>query len=521
MPRSLWVQWVCITVLVIGGITIHPDAVSGATWDDRRAEARRERAALKETAAEDRGVRAGHAQAVISGLLSEVEAGTVVVASEDLWQLVAGLGRLDPDAVGPLAKRLRRLEADPDESNAEGAKALSDARASITERPWELLRRSVEVGNVPLATEFMWEVLYFDPDYGPIRKALGQKRVNPELVDGLSSMPKIMGALVEDVPEIERLHPNRYWFSPFDAARLKQGLVWDEKLGWVDTRHPDRYERGGVYDLQRKRWTTLAEANDYHSRPGRDWIVQTEHLMIKGTAELEVLAQVASRLEDLYDGVFVTFPNFFADSRRVDVMRSALGLAEHKPLKVWVYATADEYHQRADAVGWSGGIFRPSNETAYFYGRPAPVMYHEFTHQILHVMTGGNRSPAWLTEGVAMYTQTVRFDLRGASFMGWPADASWSLDELFKLRGGDDWYRAMERIRRKGLRSPYGPSGSVVTFVMQLDDGLYRADFTDYLRDSYRGKAGTRELWDYMGLSERVFREKYGAWVREGQRQKR
>ncbi len=481
-------------------------------WIEQRAAARRERVELYKTADEDRQARADHAHTEIAALFEKVGAGQVVIAKDDLWQLLAGLGRLSPEHLGDLPEQLGTLDVQVTKSNPAGLKALTATRKSITARPWELLRKSVEAGNVELATAFLWEVLYFDPDYAPIRKALGQKKVDPKQVEGLRTA-QIGGRLAERMPQIKPLHPNRYWFSPFDAARLKQGYWWDERFGWIIAEHADRYEKGFVYDLQRKQWSTMEDANAYHARPGRDWQVRTEHLLISGTADLQKLVKVANRLEAMYDEIFTTFPNFFSNSRRVDVMRYALGLAEHEPFKVWVYATREEYIQRADAVEWSGGVFNPSTEEAYFYGGPSQTMYHEFTHQVLHVMTGNNRSPTWLTEGIAVYAQTIKFGARGAWFPGARPNNSWSLDELFKLRRGDDWYRAVETAQRKNRSSPYGPSGSLVTFVMKMEDGHLRTDFIDYLRDNYRGQAGTRDLWDYLGMSEQAFRQAYARWV--------
>ena len=162
-----------------------------------------------------------------------------------------------------------------------------------------------------LATQFLWEVLYFDPDHGPIRKALGQQKVNTDKVQGLQTL-RIAGKLARLTPEIAELHPNRYWFSRFDAARLKQGFWWDPRFGWIDARYPERYEKGYVYDLQRREWMSLQDANAIHSVPGRDWQIRTEHLNIQGTASLENLVQVANQLEALYDAIFTAMPNFSA-----------------------------------------------------------------------------------------------------------------------------------------------------------------------------------------------------------------
>lgn len=489
-------------------------SVQADAWQNRRAQMRDQRNDLRNAADEDRQARAATARQAIATLVDEVEAGKVQVQTEAIWQLLAGLGRLSEAHLGDLPERVRSLDV-ADESDTAGQQTLARVHKTVTQRPWDLLQRAVRLGHVSLACDFMWEILFFDPDFEPIRKTLGQRKVNTDRVKGLPLAAVIDGPLARRMPEVRALHPNRYWFSRFDAARLQQGLWWDSRFGWIVAEHYDRYERGYVFDLQRKQWTSLAEANAFHAKHGEDWVIRTEHLLIHGTADLQTLATVADHLESLYDEIFRAFPGFFSHSRRMDALQLALGLAEHEPLEIWVYRDRQEYLQRADAVAWSGGIFRPTDNTAHFYGRPTTVMYHEFTHQVLHVLTSRNRSPSWLTEGIAMYTETVTFGIHGAQFRGGQPEGSWSVEELLRLRDGKDWYRAVETAERENRRSPYGASGSLVTFCMNAFDGRLKADFVDYLRDSYRGQTQGRQVWDYMGLSEADFIPAYQKWGRD------
>jgi hypothetical protein len=89
------------------------------------------------------------------------------------------------------------------------------------------------------------------------------------------------------------------------------------------------------------------------------------------------------------------------------------------------------------------------------------------------------------------------------------------VDEVLALRNHDDWSRAVEGAQRRNARSPYGSCGSLVTFAMRYADGALRSDFVDYLRDNYRGQVGSREVWDYLGMTEGQFKEAYGRWLGE------
>ena len=80
--------------------------------------------------------------------------------------------------------------------------------------------------------------------------------------------------------------------------------MWSPQLGWANPAYPDRYDRGGVFDLQQRKWVTLQSANAYHSRPERAWEVRTEHLIIRGTADLAVLADAATQLNAFRREIF-------------------------------------------------------------------------------------------------------------------------------------------------------------------------------------------------------------------------
>lgn len=503
-----------VFVLVMVLMFICPQRAD-ASWPDERARQRQQRVELREMAQQDRQARAESAVQTIDALLSEVEAGELKADPQDLWPLIAGLARLSPEHLGDLPDRVRKIPAGPltpTETEAWSSR-LGQALAVLTDRPWELLQKAAAVGEVRLATDFMWEVLYFDPDFAPIREALGQVKVDPDKLDAaLPQEPAVRRSADAPLPEIAGYDPDRYWLSPFNAARLREGLIWTEAYGWAMAAHPDRYRQGYVYDLQRKRWTRLDEANAYHSRAERDWMVRTQHVEVRGTADLHVLAEAATRLEALYKQIFGEFAGFFADSRQVDALRLAVGLAEHDPLVVWVFRNHAEYVERTGAPQWSAGVFVPSMGQSFFYGRAGTTMYHEFTHHVLHVLNGGNDSPAWLTEGIAVYTQSVGFESGRVRFPGAGYDEAMPLDDLLAIRNNKTWHRVVETADRRDGANPYPAAGSVVTFCMNSDDERYRADFIDYLRDSYRNLARNRAVWDYLGLSEAEFIQRYRAW---------
>lgn len=486
---------------------------SAGSWEQDRQRQRAARAALREQADQARAERADSARGVVVELLEFAEAQSIGGVQEDFWPLLAGLRRLKVDGLDTLVSRVRHLPEDGNPPRSWSLR-LAAARRQLTAEPMDLLRRASAVEAVSIARDAMQEVLYFDPNHEAIRDALGQVRLKDDIAQKL-------GLLTADLPEptagrpypeLDAVDPSAQWFSPFEARMLTRGLVWSDERGWVFPRFAERYEQGYIYDFQQEQWRPLAEANADHARPGHDWEIRTEHLDIRGTAPLHVLARCATQLERLYDEIFAVYAAFFAGSSRHDLMRLALGLAEHDPLKTRIFLDRQQYLDAIPGMDWSAGLFRSGTGTSYFYGEPTRVMYHEFTHQVLHQFTGKNESPSWLSEAIAEYTETVQFTPDGVRFKGAPFYPHMTLRDLLELRTGGAWDQHQRATNRGEAASSYAAAGSLATFCMQAEEGRFAADFIDYLRDTYRGQDRGRPVWAYLGLSEAEFQQRYAAW---------
>jgi hypothetical protein len=365
------------------------------------------------------------------------------------------------------------------------------------------------MGITDLAYDFLQEILSFDPDRAQLRAKLGQTRFQGT------------------------------WYDPFDLVRATQGITWDHRLGWVLSARKDAYDEGRYYELDQSQWTTspkdgpfrldprawtaLKEANARHSRLATPWLIRTRHLEIRGTADLDRLVEMANRLEQFYDQIFAAYAAFF--TRGKSDFKLILGLAEHPPLVVHCYRSKEDYAAAVgDDLAWTAGLFNPSRRASFFYGHPGSVMYHEFTHQILHVFTNGNRSPAWLTEGIAVYTDAPSFsggklilgDLRSnprvlAHLELARAGKALPFAEIVDLRAYSTW----QEKAKAGL-PVYEAAGALVTFCMEADDRAHRADFVDFLRDNYEGHpdAQTHSLWEYLGTDRDRLSQSFQNWMR-------
>jgi hypothetical protein len=72
----------------------------------------------------------------------------------------------------------------------------------------------------------------------------------------------------------------------------------------------------------------------------------------------------------------------------------------------------------------------------------------------------------------------------------------------------------MTRKQWSGAKDPgpqYAAAGALAWYLMEGEGRRYRADFIDFLRDSYHGSAAM-PLAAYLGLSDAELASGYAAW---------
>ena len=486
----------CALLLLSGSLQAVDTTAKDLEWARTREQARTARVDMAKGAAQDRVARAGKAAAVVAALLEKAPANGAGRDDRDLGDLIAGVRFLAAPAAAPLEAALKALPEAADPAKAKAWRLLVEAKRADVLRPTErLFKQALDGGVLTVARDCVDQVLVFWPDDRDLRRNLGQSE-----------------------------HAGR-WYGPRDMALVSQGMVWDEKLGWVVEKDRSRYGKGDYFDLQEKEWTTLSEADTAHGVAAKPWIIQTEHLQIQGTAHLADLVDVANRLEEFYGQIFAAYCGFFVrpGAKQGADLKLLFGMLDHPRLVVNVAKDAAGYRASLPpgvSAGWSAGMFISSTRQSYFYTGYVSAIYHEFTHQILHIFTGRDQGPAWLVEGAAVYTQAPVF-VDGHMRLGaldenvhlqafikqQRAGKALTLPQVLALDGFNAW---------SGSATPalnYPAAGSVVQFAMEAEGRGYRADFIDFLRDSYVGQTGGHRLWEYLGLDRPAFDKQYQAWV--------
>ena len=460
-------------------------------WAERRAELRVGREAFSVALDRDQVERGLQAGREVAGLIDLIGAQPFSGQVEDVAVLVAGLHRLDASAAAALSERLAALP-DPVPAVPVAQKAwqqrLQAARTRLTKPLEQVGQRALAAGMPEVAHLYLRHVLAFHPEHPDLHRNLGLVRTGQR------------------------------WYGPRGQRRVKEGLAWDDTLGWIIAKDAARYAAGEYYDFQSRRWTTLAAADAAHAV--QPWSFETEHLAVSGTANLRDLVATANNLERFYARIFAAYSQFFGTGAQG--ARLIFGMLDHEPLRVSIARDADSYRLSLPPgieAGWSAGMWVPSAGSSYFYVGYEEAMYHEFTHQILHVFTAGNLAPIWLTEGVAVYTETPVF-VDGELVLGRLEASRNVLGHLTANVAGKglplDTLLALDSHTWSAAKDPgpqYEAAGALVHYCMEAEGRRWRADFVDFLRDSYRGEAADRALWQYLGLGREAFVAAYQDWL--------
>jgi len=462
-------------------------------WFDARTANRSGRDSMYKGAAADRIDRAKKAAAVAQELAKKASDTRVPGQDQTFARIVEFIDRLDPAQAEPVKAAFAALPAEPTTAEPKAVKAWESffkAKRPALTKPTEVLgQKALDFGVTDIGYDCLQQVLTYDPDHATLRKALNQTKV-----DG------------------------RY-YGPKDMELVKAGLRWDVKFGWVIIKDAARYDAGDYFDLQTKKWTTLDEANTLRAELAKQWVVQTEHLEIRGTAKLQDLVDAANKLEAFYSQIFASYSLFF--SKGQGDVKLIFGLLDHPRLVINIAKDPTAYKASLPngiPAGFSAGMWIPAVGASFFYAGPMEVMFHEFTHQILDVFSSGSGAPVWVIEGIAVYTQAPTY-ADGELRLGNLAKNGMIRSHFRRLTAGNamdlDTLLGLDHQRWIGAVDPgpqYSSAGALAQFCMEADNRKYRSDYVEFVRDCYLGQTQGHTLWDYLGMARADFVAAYKTW---------
>lgn len=161
-----------------------------------------------------------------------------------------------------------------------------------------------------------------------------------------------------DVPFLERglvRAPDGSWVSPEDLEKMQQGWLRQD-LVWVPPAEASKIE-AGLWKCGDE-WLSLEEANRYHSRPSRWWVIPSDHYVLHTSCDRAVAEQAIDQIEYAFR----------------DLVR-LYGVVPKVRLNVALFRSLDQYNQFAseDDLGTSG-----------LYGAYFPVNWIDWEKRVFH-----------------------------------------------------------------------------------------------------------------------------------------
>lgn len=468
----------------------------------KRRSQRKERQRVQKEAKKQLSTIAKKAESAIRDLLPHAKKSKSKGATESLMRAIKGMINISDYVQGKTIRSLVQKVRKLDQSSKSGSREPSDQWkerynkkfAPILKQLKQVIQKLVKHGIYSRIKQFVKIVFSFDPDNQYFRQKLGFQKYNGE------------------------------WLNRFRYKMAKKGLIWHRKFGWIIRKNKKKYSKRRYYDLQRRKWTSLTEANKYHGKISNMWKLRTEHLQFKSTAPLKMLTRTAGLLESFYNGVFVAFTPIFLELQGVqNPIKLVFGkLGRQRPHRIVYLKNKKQYLKQATSTRWSGGMYIPRRNKSYFYGKPQYKMFHEFTHQLLRETIRSNQAPSWLTEGVAVYAQHPMnlFNNKPLKFGQFLKDKHlktflkllqkgkhYPVKKLLKITNNASW----KNISKKTEGANYSTAGALTWFCMEIENRKYRRDFLDYVRDSYYGRA-SNPFWEYMGMTRSQFFDRLNKW---------
>jgi hypothetical protein len=364
----------------------------------------------------------------------------------------------------------------PSDSNQEARNKYADAL-------FDLARQAAEAGQLSLAFQWATETVRENPDHAEARRVLGY-----EQRDGR-------------------------WLTTYGLKMFDAGKVWNPKRAWVAK--DDASSPSGEDEADAAR----------HADIKKGWQIRTDHFQVTTNHSLAAGAELASRLERLYQIWRQLFAGFYYTGTEVRALfageRNARILSH--PFHVIYYRDRQQYvetlrrHQPriADTLGV---YFDTLHEAHFFAGdeHSASTLFHEAVHQLFqeskpttkHIATTAN---FWVVEGVATYFETLteHIDPQAGLFYTVGELSAGRLPGA-RQRMRDGYYIPIGELARldKGelQHSPqiipiYGESSALAAFLIDGEQGRYREPFVRYLQAVYAGHDNDGTLAEFTESS--------------------
>jgi hypothetical protein len=382
-------------------------------------------------------------------------------------------------------------------------------RHSYAVATYEIARHAVAAGRTAMAFELVLAAVEADPDYEPVRRLLGYQKYRDQ------------------------------WRTSFEARKLRTGLAWSEKFGWLTKTHLRRYEDGQRYCDGR--WITAAEDAQRHHDIRSGWLYETEHYAIRTDHSLEAAVALGVKLERLYRLWAEIFIRYYASEGDVVALfdgRNRAQVAHPRRHDIVYLRDREDYNLVLKNIYERSHRPVPSYPTegiyidgaAYFFpsqGGDDRTLYHEATHQLFHesrkvAQEVGGKANFWIIEGIAMYMESLRQE-DGYYVLGGFQDERLNAAQFRLLH--DKFYVPLSEFTAYGatrfqsdprIATLYSQAAGLTNFLVYYRDGRNRDALVQYLSTVYDGKDDANTLARLTGANYNDLDKQYREFLVQG-----
>jgi hypothetical protein len=362
-----------------------------------------------------------------------------------------------------------------------GGERPGNSRAQYAASLFELARQAAEAGQLSLAFQWATETLRENPDHAEARRVLGYE-----------------------------LRGDR-WLTAYGVKMFDAGKTWDGKRAWVVAEDATSSETRGKADAR-------------HADIKNGWQVRTDHFLVTTNISLAAGAELAARLEQLYQIWRQLFAGFYYTEKDVRGLFAGNRNArtQPRPFRVFYYRDRNEYidalRRRQPRIAETLGIYFDTFREAHFFAADVSVatLYHEAVHQLFQESKPaarqiGSTANFWVIEGVATYFETLaehHDPEAGLYFTIGEATAGRLPAAYERLREG--FYIPLAELtkldkddvqRHPEIAKLYSQSSGLAAFLIDGDEGRYREPLVLYLKAIYAGRDDAQSLAEATGAS--------------------
>jgi hypothetical protein len=360
---------------------------------------------------------------------------------------------------------------------------VQSARSEYAEALFNLAKQAADAGQLSLAFQWATEAVRDNPDYAEARRVLGYDQRDGK------------------------------WLTPYGAKMFDVGKTWDAKRGWVDANKDGLKKASDDTDSER------------HADIKNGWQVRTDHFLVTTNDSLAAGADLAARLEALYQIWRQLFAGFYYNEREVRGLFAGDRTArtQPRPFRVFYYRDRDEYidalRRRQPRIAETLGIYFDTFREAHFFAgddRAKSTLFHEAVHQLFQESKPsakqiGSLANFWVVEGVATYFETLtehRDPQAGLYYTIGEASAGRLPAARERLKNGFyvplaelTTFNKDELQRHADLAKVYSQASGLAAFLVDGEQGRFREPLVAYLQAVYAGRDSKESLSSATGLS--------------------